>query len=93
MIVDEVLVDESDWRSWVKHLDGLDVQWVGVRAALDVVEHRDAYRADRVNGVARAEYDLVHRYATYGTEVDTAVLSPTAAATAIRTAGERSTGR
>ena len=83
VIVDEVLVDESDWQSWVKHLDGLDVQWVGVRAELDFIEQRERGRADRVNGLARAEYDQVHRYATYGTEVDTAVLDPPAAARAI----------
>ena len=61
-------------------------------AALEVVEERERARDDRFNGLARAEYDLVHRHATYRTEVDTAMLSPTAAATAILTA-ERSTGR
>jgi chloramphenicol 3-O-phosphotransferase len=59
------------------------VHWVGVRAALEVVERRERGRADRVNGVARAEFDQVHRYASYRTEVDTAVLDPPAAARAI----------
>jgi len=83
VIVDEVLVDESDWQSWCRHLEGLDVHWVGVRAALEVVEARERGRTDRVNGIARAEYDQVHRYANYRTEVDTAVLDPAAAARAI----------
>jgi chloramphenicol 3-O-phosphotransferase len=38
------------------------------------VERHERGRADHVNGTARAEYDQVHRYATYRTEVDTAVL-------------------
>ena len=91
VIVDEVLVDESDWQSWCRHLDGLDVHWVGVRAALEVVERRERGRPDRVNGTARAEYDQVHRYASYRTEVDTAVLDPPAAARAIL-AARRSDG-
>ena len=83
VIVDEVLVDESDWQSWLRHLDGLDVHWVAVRAPLEVVEQRERGRADRFNGTARAEYDQVHRYASYRTEIDTAELDPPAAARAI----------
>jgi len=83
VIVDEVLVDESDWQSWLRHLDGLDVHWVGVRAALEVVEQRERERPDRFNGTARAEFDQVHRYASYRTEVDTGVLDPSAAARAV----------
>jgi len=83
VIVDEVLVDESDWQAWTRHLDGLDVHWVAVRAPLEVVEQRERARADRFDGTARAEYDQVHRYASYSSEVDTAALDPTAAARAI----------
>jgi chloramphenicol 3-O phosphotransferase len=83
VIVDEVLVDESDWRSWLRHLDGLDVHWVAVRAPLEVVERRERDRADRVDGTAPAEYDQVHRFASYRTEVDTGLMDPSAAARAI----------
>jgi len=89
VIVDEVLVEESDWTSWLRHLDGLDVHWVGVRAALDVVERRERDRTDRFNGTARAEYDQVHRYAIYRTEVDTGVLDPPAAARVVVEAHRR----
>ena len=68
------------------------MHWVGVMAALEVVEERERGREDRFDGLARAEYDVVHRHATYRTEVDTAMLSPTAAAIAILTA-DRSAGR
>lgn len=91
VIVDEVLVDESDWQSWWRHLDGIDLHWVGVRATLEVVEARERGRADRLNGIARAEYDQVHRYASYDTEVDTAALDAAAAARAI-VAARRSDG-
>ena len=83
VIVDEVLLDEDDWDSWQRHLHGLAVRWVGVVASLDVVEGRERQRPDRIDGLARSEYDLVHRHATYDVTVDTAILDPTQAAIAI----------
>ena len=34
-------------------------------AALAVVEQRERQRDDRFDGLARSEYDIVHRYASY----------------------------
>ena len=83
MIVDEVLLDEDDWDSWQRHLHGLDVRWIGVMASLEVVEQRERQREDRMGGLARSEFDIVHRHATYDVTVDTASLDPTQAASAI----------
>jgi chloramphenicol 3-O phosphotransferase len=80
VIVDDVLFEEDDWLSWRQHLAGLDVVWVGLKVPLDVLEQRERERGDRVAGQARSQHALVHRHATYDVEVDTASLTPGAAA-------------
>jgi chloramphenicol 3-O phosphotransferase len=83
VIVDEVLVDDDDWRSWQRHLADVEVCWVGVMAPLEVVEQRERQREDRFDGLARSEYDIVHVHANYDLTVDTAVLDPRQAAIVI----------
>ena len=89
VIVDEVLLDEDDWVSWQRHLEGMDVRWIAVTAPLDVLEHRERQRDDRFDGLARSEHDIVHRHARYDLTIDTAALTPTQAAAAILEAGGR----
>ena len=69
VIVDEVLLSEDDWIGWQQELEGLDVLWVRVDGALDVVEAREKERGDRMIGMARAQFDIVHRYPAYGVRV------------------------
>lgn len=83
VIVDEVLLSEADWNGWREALDGLDPIWVRVELDLETVEARERARGDRVVGMARAQYDVVHRYATYALTVDTAVMDPTTAAATV----------
>ena len=83
VIVDDVMLRESEWESWQHATAGLDVTWVQVRIDLDVLEERERARADRVLGMARWQYDLVHRFAPYDLTVDTGVLDPDAAAGAV----------
>jgi chloramphenicol 3-O phosphotransferase len=80
VIVDDVMLHEEEWESWQRAIDGLDVTWVRVRIDLDVLEAREIARKDRVLGMARWQYDLVHRFADYDVEVDTGVLDEEAAA-------------
>ena len=87
VIVDEVLLDEDDWLSWQRHLDGIPVRWIAVTAPLEVIEQRERQRDDRFDGVARAEFGIVHRHASYDLTIDTAALTPTQAAIAILEAG------
>jgi chloramphenicol 3-O phosphotransferase len=76
VIVDEVLLSEEDWAAWQGELADLDVLWVRVECALDVVEAREKARGDRPAGLARSQLDLVHRHPDYGVVVDTAVAGP-----------------
>lgn len=83
VIVDEVLLTEADWSELKAALAGLDVHWVGIEIGLEPLEARERVRGDRVIGLARSQFDLVHRHAIYDTMVDTASLDPDAAADVI----------
>src|SRR5262245_8028620 len=46
VIVDEVLLGESDWLSWQGHLEGVDECWGGVSVPLAVGEERAGSREE-----------------------------------------------
>jgi chloramphenicol 3-O phosphotransferase len=83
VIVDEVLLSAEDWDGWQVELDGLDVTWVAVDLALELARQRERARGNRVVGMAAAQCDVVHSFATYDVRVDTGELSPEAAADVI----------
>jgi chloramphenicol 3-O phosphotransferase len=72
VIVDEVLLSEADWKGWQSELAGLDVTWVRVDCALDVLQAREQARGDRMAGLAASQFDVVHLHPGYDTRVDTA---------------------
>jgi chloramphenicol 3-O phosphotransferase len=83
VIVDEVLLSTEDWAGWQAELVGLDVTWIAVDLARDLAIERERQRGNRVIGMAAAQFDVVHRFATYDLRVDTGVLTPDEAAAAI----------
>jgi len=98
VIVDHVILERA-WleecaRLWAK----LDVLFVGVRCPLEVVLRRELEREEaRTHGQAEAQFEVVHRWATYDIEVDTSVLTPDEAVARIMAAfgglaGQRAIG-
>jgi len=83
VIVDEVLLSAEDWEGWLVELAGLDVRWVAVELPLETTLQRERDRADRVVGMAAAQFDVVHSFPTYDARVDTGRLTPEEAAAAI----------
>jgi chloramphenicol 3-O phosphotransferase len=75
LIVDDVLSD-GDSREYAALLASFDVFLVGVVAPLDVLEARERERGDRLIGLARWQYDRVHRNIVYDLEVDTSRATP-----------------
>jgi chloramphenicol 3-O phosphotransferase len=84
VIVDEVLLSEDDWNGWQDSLAGIDARWVEVSCPLEVIEKRERARDDRMAGIARAQYDIVHLYPAYDAKVDTNAATADALAAAIR---------
>lgn len=71
VVVDDVCFDEEAARDWHEALAGLDVTWVAVRCAPEVLVAREAARGDRLPGLARALATDVHRWAPVDVELDT----------------------
>ena len=83
LIVDDVMEapEAADYRAL---LADHRVSWVAVRASLDVLEAREAARGDRLIGLARHQFDRVHRGIVYDLEVDTSRATPEACARLIK---------
>ncbi|MER9918343.1 MULTISPECIES: chloramphenicol phosphotransferase [unclassified Mesorhizobium] len=75
LIVDDVIFDE-EIAEYVELLSSFDLHLVGVMAPLEVLEAREAARADRLPGLARWQYGRVHKGMDYDLEVDTSRLTP-----------------
>jgi len=76
LIVDEVMIGPQKAQEYRKLLQCHDLYVVGLIAPLDVLEERERARGDREIGLARGQYDLVHRDMVYDLEVDTAASTP-----------------
>lgn len=75
LIVDDVIFNDeiAEYRGL---LSAFDLHVVGVMAPLEVLEAREAARADRLPGLARWQYHRVHKGVDYDLEVDTSQLTP-----------------
>lgn len=75
LIVDDVLC-QNEMPEYVELLSAFDLHLVGVMAPLEILEAREVLRADRLPGLARWQYERVHRGVSYDFEVDTSRLTP-----------------
>lgn len=60
LIVDDVLCN-GEISEYLQLLSGFDLHLVGVIAPLEVLEAREATRADRLPGLARWQYERMHK--------------------------------
>ncbi len=83
LIVDEVML-KDEMAEYASLLAAFDLFLVGVFAPLDVLEARERQRGDRRIGLARWQYDRVHKDKTYDLELDTSRATPVECATQIK---------
>ena len=86
VVADHVIVEPAWLAECARLFRGLDAYLIGIECPLAVLEQRERARRDRqatVGEVAR-QFDVVHAHTAYDVEVDTSLLSPAEAATAIR---------
>lgn len=83
LIVDEVFL-ENEKAEYAELLSSFELFLVGVFAPLDVLEARELQRGDRLIGLARWQYDRVHKDIQYDLEVDTSSATPLACANLIK---------
>ncbi len=86
LVVDDVMTREGQDREYRLLLSGCDVRFVGLFAPLDVLEARERLRGDRKIGLARWQYERVHRGVAYDLTIDTARTSAMENACRIRDA-------
>jgi chloramphenicol 3-O phosphotransferase len=75
VVVDEVMIGQTgqDYRNI---LSRFDVRFVGLFAPLGILEARECERGDRQLGLARWQFDQVHRDMSYDLEIDTLASTP-----------------
>lgn len=76
LIVDNVMIRDGQDREYRALLSGFNVRLVGLFAPLDVLEARERQRGDREIGLARWQYERVHRGKSYDLEIDTTATTP-----------------
>jgi chloramphenicol 3-O phosphotransferase len=84
LIIDEVMTDEGTKAAYAALLAPFELHLVGVFAPLDVLEARERRRGDRLIGLARWQYDRVHKDMKYDLELDTSKATPIECANLIR---------
>jgi chloramphenicol 3-O phosphotransferase len=84
IIVDDVMFGSGEEREYRALLGPFYFRLVGVFAPLAVIEARERRRGDREIGLARWQFDIVHRGRVYDLEVDTSSATPDEIAERIR---------
>ena len=77
LVVDEVMLGRGEARAYRELLPAHDLRIVGLLAPLDVLERRERERGDREIGLARWQFDRVHRDVVYDLEIDATAATPT----------------
>ena len=86
LVVDDVMIGNGEAQAYRALLSRFDMRMVGLFAPLDVLETRERARGDREIGLARWQYERVHRGLSYDLELDTAASTPAEIAGRIRDA-------
>ncbi len=75
MVVDDVFFadEDADYRRLLKQYD---FQFVGLFAPLEVVQERERMRGDRDIGLAKGQFERVHKGRVYDLKMDTWQNSP-----------------
>lgn len=83
LIVDDVMLEDEP-AEYRRLLAPYQVYWVGVMAPLEIIEARERARGDRLIGLARWQFDRVHKGRRYDLEIDTSHVSAAEAAAVIK---------
>jgi chloramphenicol 3-O phosphotransferase len=71
IIVDHVLIEPRWLEECIALLHNTQTFYVGVLCPLDEVERRERDRRDRPIGLAKAQFEIVHKHCKYDIEVNT----------------------
>lgn len=83
LIVDDVMLSPADAQEYRRCLERHDLRFIGLRAPLTVLEQRERLRGDRMPGLARWQFDRVHRDQAYDLQLEMDQATPGQCAEAI----------
>ncbi|WP_419728655.1 phosphotransferase-like protein [Lichenicola sp.] len=86
LIVDDVMVAAAEADDYRAPLPHAELRFVGLFASLDVLEAREPASGARHPGLARWQFDRVHRGQRHDLEIDTSRSTPAGIAERIRDA-------
>ncbi len=75
VIFDHVLHDKAMYDDCKKCFADFNVLWVGIFCPLEILEQREKRRSDRVLGLARGLFNIVHSFCDYDIKIDTSTTS------------------
>ena len=76
VVVDDVMMRGAEADEYRSLLAGTKLRFIGLFAPLDVLERRELARGDRQPGLARWQFDRVHRGQKYDLEIETSCSTP-----------------
>ena len=76
IVVDDVMIRGAEADEYRALLTGTSLRFIGLFAPLDVLERRELARGDRQLGLARWQFDRVHRGQKYDLEIETSCSTP-----------------
>lgn len=80
VVADHVLIEKNWTRELAEIFQDQLAYFIGVHCPLEILEQREKDRKDRTLGSAKVQFPIVHKWACYDFEVDSAVMSPERAA-------------
>lgn len=76
LIVDEVLLDDETFRSYLSIFQDQTVYFFAIKPPLEIAQMWEAARGDRLLGLARGLYDAVYTNKSYDLEIDSSKHTP-----------------
>ncbi len=83
IIIDDIILEDEFLDDYLDVFTDLDLIFVGVRCAIDVINEREKVRPGRFPGTALGHFDVCHAHGDYDVDIDTAVSSPQQCAAAV----------
>jgi chloramphenicol 3-O phosphotransferase len=75
IIVDDVMMAQYDQQLYLQSMPEHKPIFIGLFAPLDIMEKREKLRGDRLIGLARWQFEQVHKGIAYDLEIDNSKLT------------------
>ena len=76
IIIDDIILEAEFLNAYLKVFEDLEVYFIGVKCAIEVVEERESQRLGRFPGTALSHLSICHAHELYDLEIDTGRNTP-----------------